>query len=154
NKISWLNWRKDGKNTWLTEFVSKLAAFRKMHPILTLDTPMHMNDYKRKGCPDLSYHADSAWLSGFYQENIALGIMYCGDYAQIEDKSDDYIYVGYNFRACMNRLALPKLPNKKKWYLAMNTTDINAPFAEKEVCLEEQRFFEISAQSCVILIGK
>ncbi|MBR5128290.1 MAG: glycogen operon protein GlgX [Roseburia sp.] len=154
NKISWLNWKKDGKNTWLTEFVSKLATFRRAHPILTLDAPMHLNDYKRKGCPDLSYHADSAWLSGFYQENIALGVMYCGDYVQIEEKSDDYIYVGYNFRACMNRLALPKLPNKKKWYLVMNTADINAPFAEKEVCLEEQRFFSIAAQSCVILIGK
>ena len=154
NKVSWLNWKKDERNVWLTNFVRKLAAFRKEHPVLTLDAPMHMNDYKRKGCPDLSYHAESAWLAGFYQENIALGIMYCGDYAKKNGESDDYIYVGYNFRTCGERLALPKLPNKKKWYLVMNTTEINAPFIEEEVCLENQQFFEIAAQTTVILVGK
>lgn len=153
NKVSWLNWKKDEKNVWLTDFVSKLAAFRKEHPVVALDAPMHMNDYKRKGCPDLSYHAESAWLGGFYQENIALGIMYCGDYAEKNGEKDDYIYVGYNFCTYRERLALPKLPNKKKWYQVVNTAKINAPFAE-EVCLENQQFFEIADRSTVILIGK
>lgn len=155
NKIGWLNWKKDEKNVWLTDFVSKLAAFRKAHPVLTLDAPMHMNDYGRKGCPDLSYHGESAWLSGFYQENTAFGIMYCGDYAKKEDgTNDDYIYVGYNFHSGLNHLALPKLPDKKKWYMVMNTLNADAPFVEKEVCLENQQLFEIKAQTTVILIGK
>lgn len=155
NKIGWLNWKKDEKNVWLSGFVSKLAAFRKAHPVLTLDAPMHMNDYGRKGCPDLSYHGENAWLSGFYQENTAFGIMYCGDYAKKENgENDDYIYVGYNFHSGLNHLALPKLPNQKKWYLVMNTLNADAPFAEKEVCLENQQLFEIKAQTTVILIGK
>lgn len=155
NKVGWLNWKKDEKNKWLVDFVSKLAAFRKEHPILALDAPMHMNDYGRKGCPDLSYHGENAWLSGFYQENTAFGIMYCGDYAKKENgEADDYIYVGYNFHSGLNHLALPKLPDKKKWYLVMNTLETNAPFAEKEVCLENQQLFEIKAQTAVILIGK
>ena len=36
----------------------------------------------------------------------------------------------------------------------MNTLDANAPFMEKEVCLENQQLFEIKAQTTVILIGK
>ena len=155
NKIGWLNWKKDEKNVWLSSFVGKLAAFRKEHPVVALNDPMRMNDYGRKGCPDLSYHGSNAWLSGFYQENTALGIMYCGDYAKKEDgTSDDYIYVGYNFHSGLNHLALPKLPDKKKWYMVMNTINADAPFAEKEVCLENQQLFEIKAQSVVILIGK
>lgn len=154
NKVGWLNWKKDEKNVWLTDFVRKLASFRKEHPIVRMDAPMHLNDYKRKGCPDLSYHAENAWLSGFYQENIALGIMYCGDYVQKNGESDDYIYVGYNFCMYKQRLALPKLPNKRKWYLVMNTAEIDAPFAIEELCLEKQQFFEIEDRATVILIGK
>ena len=155
NKTGWLNWKKDEKNVWLTDFVSKLAAFRKAHPVLTQDEPMRLNDYGRKGCPDLSYHGANAWLSGFYQENTALGIMYCGDYAKKEDgTNDDYIYVGYNFHSGLNHLALPKLPDKKKWYMVMNTLNADSPFVEKEVCLENQQLFEIKAQTAVILIGK
>ena len=83
-----------------------------------------------------------------------MGIMYCGDYAQVEDKQDDYIYVGYNFQTCAHRLALPKLPNKKAWYLVLNTSETNEPFAEEAVRLENQQFFEIPAQTTVVLIGK
>jgi len=155
NKVSWLNWKKDEKNVWLTSFIGKLAAFRKEHPIVAFDEPMHMNDYGRKGCPDMSYHGASAWLSGFYQQNTAFGIMYCGDYVKKDNgENDDYIYVGYNFHSGLNHLALPKLPNKKKWYMVMNTLNAESPFLEKEVCLENQQLFEIKAQTTVILIGK
>lgn len=155
NKVGWVNWKKDGKNVWLADFISKLSAFRKAHPVLTLNAPMHMNDYRHKGCPDLSYHGESAWLSGFYQESTALGMMYCGDYAKKEnEENDDYIYVGYNFHSGLNHLALPKLPDKKKWYLVMNTVNTEQPFAEKEVCLDNQQLFEIKAQTIIILVGR
>lgn len=155
NKVSWLNWKKDEKNAWLAEFVRQLAAFRKAHPILTLDAPMHMNDYEHKGCPDMSYHGEHAWLSGFYKENTAFGVMYCGAYAKKENgEPDDFIYVGYNFHSGLNNLALPKLPGKKKWHLVMNTLNMIEPFEKEEVCLENQQMFEMKAQTTVILIGK
>ena len=155
NKIGWLNWKKDEKNTWLSGFVKQLAAFRKAHPVLAMDEPMHMNDYGHNGYPDLSYHGESAWLSGFYQEKSAFGTMYCGGYATKADGSkDDFIYVGYNFHTGMSHLALPKLPDKKKWHLVMDTSDIATPFLEKEVCVENQQLLAVKAQSTVVLIGK
>ena len=116
---------------------------------------MRMNDYGHKGYPDMSYHGESAWLSGFYQEKSAFGTMYCGSYVTKEDESnDDFIYVGYNFHTGMSHLALPKLPAKKKWYLVMDTSDISTPFLEKEVCVENQQLLAVKAQSTVVLIGK
>ena len=155
NKISWLNWKKDEKNAWLKAFVTKLIAFRKAHPILTLEQPMKLNDYGHKGVPDLSYHGENAWISSFMAERAAFGIMYCGDYAKKEnDETDDFVYVGYNFQAGITHLALPKLPKKKKWYLVMNTEQPENAFLEKELLLENQQLFAIKAQSTVILIGK
>ena len=155
NRTGWLNWKKDEKNVWLSSFVKQLIAFRKAHPILTMDEPMRMNDYGHKGHPDLSYHGESAWLSGFYQEKSSFGTMYCGSYATKEDGSaDDFIYVGYNFHTGMNHLALPKLPDKKKWYLIMDTSEAAEPFFTKEVCVENQQLLAVKAQSTVVLIGK
>ncbi len=33
----------------LQEFVQKLAAFRKAHPVIRKAEPMHLNDYQHKG---------------------------------------------------------------------------------------------------------
>ncbi len=155
NKTGWLNWKKDEKNSWISVFIKQLLNFRKEHPVIRLETPMNLSDYGRKGCPDLSYHGESAWLSCFYSDNTPLGIMYCGAYAEKENgENDDFIYVGYNFHFGKNYLALPKLPNKKKWYLVMDTGNSKEPFEKEAVCLENQQKFEIKAQSAVILIGK
>ena len=81
----------------LQEFVQKLAAFRKAHPVIRKAAPMHLNDYQHKGCPDLSYHSDNAWAAGLPEEKGAFGGMYCGDYA-VNDagEPDDMVYIGYN----------------------------------------------------------
>jgi len=155
NPTGWLNWKKDRRNGWIAAFIKQMVGFRKEHPIIRLSTPMNMTDYGHKGYPDLSYHGESAWLSGFYSDNTPLGIMYCGDYAKKENgENDDYIYVGYNFHFGKNYLALPKLPKNKNWYLVMDTENTKEPFEKEAVCLENQQKFEIKAQSVVILIGK
>ena len=145
NPIGWVNWKKNAKNDWLIRFVKDLANFRRKHPILHLDEPMHMNDYKHIGYPDLSYHGENAWISGFYQEKNAFGTMYCGD---------EFLYIGYHFGAGSKNLALPKLPKNKKWYLVMNTSNLEEPFLKEEICLENQQLLQINAQSTVALIAK
>lgn len=155
NRIGWLNWKNNKKNEWLIDFVKQLSAFRKAHPVLHMDAPMQMNDYGHMGCPDLSYHGENAWISGFHQETSAFAAMYCGSYAKKEDGTgDDFIYVGYNFHTGISHLALPKLPNKMKWYLVMDTSQLQCPFTEKALCLDNQQLFKMKAQSTVVLIGK
>lgn len=153
NKTGWLNWKNSKKEAWLYEFVKKLAEFRKEHPIIASEHPMELNDYGRKGFPDLSYHGESAWISSIPADRQAAGMLYCGEYEKKTDQTpDDYIYIGYNFHSGLSHLALPKLPQNKKWYLLMNTSLQESFLQEKEV-MEDQHLLAIEGQSISILIG-
>ena len=154
NRIGWVNWKRNEKYAWLTQFVRDMIAFRKAHPVIASETPKRMNDFLRKGFPDLSYHGENAWISNLPVERQAVGMMYCGEYEKLADGSaDEFIYIGYNFHAGLARLALPKLPDKKHWYLCMDTSLGTQPFLEKtEVQTEAQ--VAVKGQSVIILVGK
>ena len=154
NCVGWVNWRKNEKYRWLTEFLGKMAEFRRNHPVISSECPKKMSDYGKKGFPDLSYHGENAWISDIPMECQSVGIMYCGAYEKKADGSDDdMIYVGYNFHVRQEQLALPKLPNKKKWYLCMDTARGREAFlAQEEVQATQQ--ITLERQSIVILIGK
>ena len=114
---------------------------------------MELNDDGRKGFPDLSYHGESAWISSIPADRQAAGILYCGEYEKKTDQTpDDYIYIGYNFHSGLSHLALPKLPQNKKWYLLMTTAAENSFLPEKEI-LEDQHLLAIEGQSINIVIG-
>lgn len=154
NRIGWLNWKNTERYGWLISFVTKMAEFRRKHPVISLDVPMQQSDYGRKGFPDLSYHGENAWVSVVSMDRQAVGVMYCGAYAKKEDGSnDDFIYIGYNFHSGLSNLALPKLPEKKKWYLAVTTAG-EEMCPEKEELLENQHLLSVEGQSISILIGK
>ena len=154
NRIGWVNWKRNEKYAWLTQFVRDMITFRKAHPVIASETPKRMNDFLRKGFPDLSYHGENAWISNLPVERQAVGMMYCGEYEKLADGSaDEFIYIGYNFHAGLARLALPKLPDKKHWYLCMDTSLGTQPFLEKtEVQTEAQ--VAVKGQSVIILVGK
>lgn len=155
NRIGWLNWKRQEKYSWLTEFVRKLAAFRREHPVLSKDVPMTLTDAGHKGVPDLSYHGEKAWMGGVAPERQAIGMLYCGAYAKKADGSeDDFLYIGYNFGNGVCELALPKLPEKKKWYQVMNTARGRDAFLEDGICAGEQNRLQTAPQSVVYLIGK
>ncbi len=154
NPVGWVNWRKGGKYAWLTDFVKKIAAFRQAHPGIGAEEPKKLSDFKRKGFPDLSYHGESAWVSEFPGEEQAVGMMYCGAYAAREDGSeDDFIYICYNFRSGISRLALPKLPAKKTWRIVVDTSRGHEAFLEKEEPFGGAQI-TIRGQSIMILTGK
>ncbi len=155
NKTGWVNWKRNTGMEALQEFVQKLAAFRKAHPVIRKAEPMHLNDYQHKGCPDLSYHSDNAWTAGLPEEKGAFGVMYCGDYA-VDDagRPDDMVYIGYNFHTGVNELALPKLAGKKKWYVVMDTAEQEYVFLPEEKPAENQHRITVRPQSVVLLLGK
>ncbi len=154
NRIGWLNWKKGESFTWFSEVVAKLSEFRRSHPILTLEVPMQLRDYMKKGFPDLSYHGESAWVSPFSLNKQAVGLLYCGEYAVDEDgKPDDYIYVGYNFYNGIAHIALPKLPGRKKWHLVFDSARGKEPFVRQPAPLAGTQL-HMKSQSVVILIGK
>lgn len=58
-------------------------------------------------------------------------------------------YIGYNFHSGLSHLALPKLPQNKKWYLLMTTAAENSFLPEKEI-LEDQHLLAIEGQSTIL----
>ena len=153
NATGWINWKTAVHYKWLTDFVKNMIKFRQMHPVVCQEEPMKFNDYGRKGFPDISYHGENAWLSSVSLDRQAVGVLYCGAYAKREDKTeDDFIYVGYNFHSGRAALALPKLPEGRKWYAVMNTAE-EISFAAQSCCLEEQHMLSMTGQSVCILKG-
>lgn len=155
NKTGWVNWNSRKRNASYAQFVKQMIAFRKHHPVLRSSRPMQMCDYKLKGYPDLSYHGESAWIMspGLYPHVI--GLLYYGAYALREDGTeDDFIYIGMNFHEESRKLALPKLPNRRRWYLAVNTADKDTPFMDTPQLLEKRHQIEVPSQTILILVGK
>ncbi len=154
NPVGWVNWKKNARYGWLTDFTREMIAFRRAHPVIASDAPKMLNDFMRKGFPDLSYHGEHAWVAPLSEDRRSVGMMYCGAYERLADgNTDDFIYLGYNFHVGLDRLALPKLPEKKHWYLAMDTSRDARAFLEKEeLCRESQ--IPLKGQSVVILVGK
>ena len=158
NKIGWVNWKNREYGEELAVFIRSLAAFRREHPVIRQEKPMQFQDYRHKGCPDISYHSENAWLNGVSGADMALGILYNGNYAKKISKAgmtdDDYVYVGYNFHESIKQLALPKLPGKKKWYLVMDTNRAKNAFVQETEPAEDQQKVVVNPQSIIILLGK
>ena len=153
NPTGWVNWKKDERYAWFREFVARMAAFRREHPVLAADMPKQLSDAKGTGYPDLSYHGENAWISDLSGERQSLGMLYCGKEDGDGTEGEEFLYVGCNFHMGPTRLALPKLPGKKKWYLLMDTARERAPFLKEEERVDAPRI-ELCGQSVVILTGK
>lgn len=152
NRTGWLNWKKGEKFDWFTEFVKKMAQFRRQHPILRKETPMRMRDYKHMGFPDLSYHGSNPWISAVSAAKEAVGVMYYGGYD--ENGTDDFVYIAYNFQNGLETLALPKLPEKKYWYLVLDTARGKEAFLEMPEIAENQQQIHLKPQSIAVFTGE
>lgn len=153
NKTGWVNWNEAKKNASFTQYVEQLIRFRREHPIIRASQPMRMNDYKGEGYPDLSYHADSAWVNGFDASRRSAGMLYCSAYATQPPDGDAFVYAAYNFHHGKCHLALPKLPKGVKWYAVMNTA-LDEPFYKEEICLTQQELLEMDGSSVRLLVGR
>lgn len=148
NPIGWKDWGISRHKKEFLKYIRTLIAFRKEHAILRMERPMRLADTESYGCPDLSYHEESAWLAPGFYERGALGMLYCGKYAGEEED----VYLGFNFSDLHKSLALPKQKNKKKWHLVMDTALKGAFLPEPE---ELQEFcYTLEAQSVCIILGK
>lgn len=152
NSVGWINWKNGTNNKANIDFISKLSQFRREHPIISNAMPYRFCDYKAYGFPDVSYHGDSAWISEFQLNRMSIGIMYCGLYSPDKTKQD-FVYIGYNFYSYSEKLALPKLTKKLKWYKVADSSEEKSFLDIEELC-EDQHLVEVGPQSICILVGK
>ena len=158
NEIGWIDWSKARKYADFTTFIQNLIAFRKEHPILHMPYELRATDYKSLGWPEISYHSAKAWFVDRESTCRQAGIMYCGSYAKKTDETtDDFIYVLYNMYWSEREIALPDLPEGKKWYLAADSGKkseeaISRPGEETKVT--GKKSLKVLGRTILILIGK
>lgn len=153
NEIGWINWKQKERNKDLLEFTKQMIRFRKEHPVVSAPKPMQMCDYKNVGFPDLSYHGEKAWLTGFEPDRQTVGILYSGSYAVEEGSMDENVYVAYNFHRIDKKLALPVQQKGRKWYRIMDTSKGKEAFLE-EIPVKEKKQVSIAAQSIAVFVGR
>lgn len=151
NPTGWVNWKRVSAAKPYEDYLTRLIAFRKKHPILTPQEPFTFADRLGSGFPDLSYHGSHAWISDADYGSMSVGMLYNGAYAQTDETED--VYVAYNFYSEETGLAIPQINKKRKWYLVMNTA-LNEPWLTEPEKLENQQFLAAPPQSVCILIGR
>ena len=123
NEISWLNWNQLEENAELFQVVREFIRFRKEHKLFHMDHAAKHADYKSLGCPDVSFHGQSAWRPDLEYFRKQLGIMYWGAYAQKPDGTPDQnFYVAYNLHWGTHKLGLPRLPKGLVWQALYDTS--------------------------------
>ncbi len=147
NPVGWVNWNQTKFNKEIFEFTKQLIAFRKAHPILHMRRPMEMSDYHAYGLPDLSFHGNTPWYGDFNPVNRHFGLLYCGQYAQLENKpADNDIYLAWNLYWEAQGFELPSPTEQGEWKIAA-ATDQGAE-------ITENRSLMVPPRSVVILISE
>jgi glycogen operon protein len=155
NPTGWLNWKNEKTHRKELRFLRQVIAFRKEHPILSNEMPFQFSDYKSVGCPDLSFHGESAWIMEPIAGRMSLGMMYCGAYAQNAeaDRDAEDVYVAYNFSSGMTSMALPDPVRGRRWYLAIDSGNDAMPFLEEPVVCA-QGSVVIRSQSIQVFVSR
>lgn len=153
NEVGWRDWNFFGRNKKILNFWKKLVAIRMQYPVLRNAMPMELGDSKRLGFPDLSYHGNDGWWVDMDGRGKTVGMLYSCSYGGEPGKEgDDFLYIGYNFAASDQMLALPGLPQGYQWHWVLDT-------GKKEMFVEaaldtEIRMFRLQRQSVCMLAGR
>lgn len=105
----------------LVEFVKEAISFRKSHKTLHMRQEPQGVDYRSLGYPDISYHGQRAWYGDLEPVSRQIGIMYCEGYGSEGDQAQGFLYLACNLHWESQRLALPHLPDKMVWTVALKT---------------------------------
>ncbi len=123
NETGWLDWNQLEEHSDLFQVVREFIRFRKEHKVFHMDHAAKHTDHKSLGCPDVSYHGQSAWRPDLEYFRKQLGIMYWGGYAKKEDGTPDQtFYVAYNLHWGTHKLGLPRLPKGLIWQPMYDTS--------------------------------
>ncbi len=150
NETGWVNFSTKKTSRQFYEYIKHIIAFRKTHPVLHQELPLHENDHKNLGLPDLSYHGREPWVMGIGAEKKGIGIMYFGAYGTKEYNED--VMLCFNFYYGEETFAVPSLPDDRKWYFVTNTGD--EEFLPESTPLKNQSQIIVPPGTLTILAGK
>ncbi|MDO4166668.1 MAG: alpha-amylase family glycosyl hydrolase [Eubacteriales bacterium] len=122
--VTWLNWRETKQKEQIHEYVKRLIAFRKSHPILHQGRQLQLMDTISCGVPDLSAHGLQTWRPDFSNYSRMLGVLLSGRYVQNEaGEPEDSLYIIFNMYWETKSFDLPTLSDGSEWHVFLETYD-------------------------------
>ena len=149
NEIGWVEWDNGETGDRIHDFVRRILAFRRAHPVFTKQIPFKNIDSLGCGYPDLSLHGSEAWKPDLGENSHSIGICLCEHYAG-DYPNTELLYIAINMYWETQELGLPKLSPGRRWNLMIDTA-LENPFIEGECITDDQRIVEVAPRSIRIL---
>jgi isoamylase len=143
NELTWYDWNLDEPRKRLLEFTSKLIHFRLAHPNLHRRKFFQDREIRRKGenqiIQDIAWFntdgnqvSDDVWNTEW---NRSVGILLNGNTLQVTNEEgqpviDDSFLILVNAAHEGVEFKLPESPSKRPWCQAIDTENIDDPFAK------------------------
>ncbi len=151
NEISWLNWEGLEKNRDLFDYVQRLIALRKEHPVIRAE--YFDSAHNGTGYPELSFHGLQPWEIDVNAPALCFGFMYAEDHKKYKTAADEFIYVAVNAHWESHEYRLPILPEHMFWKIEADSSLGDLP--EDEAAEQKQRdYIWLGPRSMVVLTGK
>lgn len=123
NTVSWIDWKLLQKNKNFFEYVKQLIAFRKAHPLFTLDRELKETDFISCGWPEVSVHGITPWHIDYISYNRLAGFLYCGNYVRKSDRTfEDSFYIMFNMHWENHEFELPMMEGME-WEILFYTSN-------------------------------
>jgi len=155
NETSWIDWTLHEKNSGLFRFFRLMIEHKKKYSLSkchdyvfddsnSLDAEIHFHGIK-VGQPDWS---DSS-------RTLGLQVRATKNFLNNDEKEKVDIYIFSNAHWEVHQVELPLLKGDAKWYRIADTSKPSPQdFLEEEILLEEQKYYNVTERSTIILIGK
>ena len=152
NEISWLDWPllNSERNREHFEYVRRLIAFRKAHPVL-LGSKFNF-DHNGTGYPELSFHGTTPWQLDESASNFSFAYMFAEDHVKYKTQKDAFIYVAVNAHWEQHSFELPIIPGDMCWHLAFDSNGIYSDVG-KEKKMKDQSSLGLGPRSCIVLVA-
>ena len=151
NEISWLDWTGLESSRDLTEYVRRLIAFRKAHPVLMTDRcDMGHNG---TGYPEMSLHGTEPWHLDRNSPGLCFAYLYAEDHLRFGTEEDEFLYVAVNAHWEAHRFGLPVIPKGFRWHLAFESGGFSSELGG-EKRWEEESGITLGPRSTAVLVGK
>ena len=150
NQVSWLDWSLLQKNKGLYDYVRRLIAFRKAHPVLRENSfDLSQNG---TGYPELSFHSLIPWDSPENRPGLTFAYLYAEDHKKYKTDSDAFIYVAVNAHWEEHRFTLPDLPEGYQWRLAFEAYGVDSDPDNAKI-YHDQTGINLGPRTTAVLIG-
>ena len=119
NEISWLDWSLLDRNRELFDYVRRLIAFRRAHPVLS--ALHHDTRINGTGYPELSFHGTLPWDLDENGPGLCFASLWAEDHVRFGTQDDCFIYVAVNAHWEEHRFVFPVIPDGYRWHLAFKS---------------------------------